>query len=152
MFYQEVVEEDDMGDIKFLSEKAFKTQLVTANGTRTTNGVITSITAASGKDLYIGEITVGLIKSGTPILSDVSFNANLVVDGTIEETISVAGDEVGGGYELTGKFTFKGFVTTTKTISVDVVLETRLGTFSGEGTATATMTCFEVSTGADPTL
>lgn len=81
----------DMGDIEFLGIKEFDGKVRKNKGTKTSTGAgdLVSLTANTGKDMYLAEAEISLAGvSGTINTVQV----DLVINGTVEETAVIATD------------------------------------------------------------
>lgn len=92
------------GDLNFLKEKADSGDLVFATGSRTTTGVITSYTPATGKTFYLVGASwfLGSTSSNTLAFDVVQVRNNAVVRDTIGGSIWAAS---GGGGSYTNRAT-----------------------------------------------
>lgn len=146
------VEEDgiDMGDIQYLAIKEFDGKLVKNNGTLTIAGTLATLTAAGGKDMYLGRAKVNY--KGSTVLGSEGAIIDLTINGTVVETaefISITAGPASASGMVSDSYEFKNIghkVTTTQIIKLEVRSVT--GTVSLEGF----VECFQEDTGTTPEI
>jgi len=138
------------GDIAFLSKKTFGGKLVTNTGEQADGGTgnTATLTASSGKDLYLAKakVTVRMDAATSLIVGEVTLVVNSVIkDRWVFSGSAEAG--VGGTTgELQHEFAVQGVkVAATQTIVIDVVAS------DADYDITGTLVGFEETTGDDPT-
>lgn len=133
----------DMGDIEYLLIKAFDGKKVESIANSQSNGVITSLTASTGKDMYLAVATASVFQDDTTSLLEAA-GVSLVVNGTVVERGFVGGDN---SLASSVNFKWRGFVTTGQVISINIdVLDFLAHPIS------ATLICFEENTGDSPQI
>jgi len=127
-----------LSDIEFLSIKEFDGKLVKNDSVRTTVGDLATLTASSGKDMYVGTATI----SGYDIVNNAVSVVVLKINGTeVERFTHVASTE---DNNFTYEFKTKGKVAATEIIKIEWITEGDTGTIAGA------IQCFEETTGASP--
>lgn len=130
------------GDLQFLSHKEFDGKIRTNEGTLTASGTLCTLTANTGKDMYIVRAKISMRATG----SDFNAIVELRLDGTVIETYRT-GYLVGIGNAMQYEFVNMG----QKVLAGEIiVLEATV--FGGAGTEDieGTLECFEEDTGASP--
>lgn len=136
-----------LSDIEYLAIKEFDSKLVKADGDITATGDIASLTASSGKDMYLASAKCVVYSEG--VNASVSFTIVLKVNGTVEETfrgflgLDSATTDGTGDYQY--EFNLKGAkVAATEIIKIEAtVLGANIGV-AGE------LMCIEETTGESP--
>jgi len=141
-----------LSDIEYLSIKEFGSKLVKNDGSLSATGDLCSITAASGKDMYLASAKIN-VYAETDNIDDRSITVVLKAGAAGSETIvetfdMILGRDSSGTNGVAGRsyeFNLKGIkVTTTQNIQLEVtVIEAGVGV-NGQ------LTCFEEATGATP--
>ena len=137
----------DMDDIEYLSIKDFNSKLRSNDSVRTTTGVLATLTANTGKDMYLASaiISCGSTSAGTPSgLYTVQLRVNSVVVETGYVYITGVSDNGWNKYE----FAFKGKVTTGQVIDLNVSRAVSVTTTEVSGS----IQCFEEDTGTTPQI
>jgi len=144
----------DVGDIEFLSKKEFDGKLVKADGSATTVSTIITLTASSGKDLYLARARVTAIDTDTGTSLDhvtVILKQDTTVIGTWQAgfgTNSGSSTNIGTGI-IVAKYDFAitGVkVAATKTFTIEISATT------GNPTVYAELLGFEETTGETPVI
>jgi len=133
-----------LSDIEYLSIKEFDGKLVQNDGTRTTTGDLATLTAGSGKDMYLASAKIIVVDDDVNNVK--SAIITLDVNGVVLATA-----ELGGTSETQGSFIYefatKGFkVAATEIIKLEVTANTGTADVYGE------LICFEEDTGASPAV
>ena len=142
-----------LSDIMFLAVKEYNgggtSKLFTDEGTLSATGDLASITASSGKDLYLAKAKVsarhetGATGTATGIV-ELNANGTIVATYSVELVQGVAGEgQTSDNYE----FAVSGIkVTTGQIIKLEVVTIDAQLEINGE------LICWEETTGADPAI
>jgi len=129
-----------LSDIEYLSIKEFGSKLVQNDGTRTTAGDLCTLTASSGKDMYLAGAKINFRSLATPPSITVTLDVDTVVIETAELELTDTSES--GDYE----FVSKGFkVAATKVIKLEV---TAIASMDVQGQ----LICFEETTGESPAI
>ena len=141
-----------LSDIEYLSIKEFDSKLVQADGTATATGDLASLTASSGKDMYLAKARINVGYTGATGLNEVGANIVLKVNGTVVETVnarfirsSVEIDSV-----MTYNYDFSNIgqkVAATEIIKLEVI-----SISSTSITVAGALVCFEETTGDSPAI
>ena len=137
--------EKDMGDIIDLAIKEFEGKTVKNNFFRSTSGTLATLTADTGKDMYLAVAEGTIATSLTTTVVD-QVTVDLVVNSVTVESISVLVDV--NSRLSPYKFKFSGKVTTGQTISI----EATIGTAGSAMQMTGNLECFEEDTGNTPAI
>jgi len=132
-----------LSDIEYLSIKEFDGKLVQNDSTRTTTGDLATLTASSGKDMYLA---IARVDVGTTDNTVDDTLVRLLINGTVIEAVRFELDGDGIGWS---SFTFasKGFkVAATQIIKLEVI---NIGT---NHLVEGTLICFEEATGESPQI
>ena len=144
------VDSKSSSDVSFLMKKEFNGDLVTNESRRTTTGTLATLTASSGKDMYIARAKVVFVLEG---LNDFSFldTVELQINSVVVETAlsSMGMASGGGGTNSTVIYEFKnvGY----KVIATQVI-RLQATVLNANTTLEGFVECIEVDTGVDPTL
>lgn len=133
-----------LSDIEFLAKKEFDGKLVTDEGTRTTTGDIATLTANTGKDMYLAKAKFSIETTNTGIQRAI---VELKVNAVIKATASVILQAGAGTTVESYEFITSGLkVIATQIIKIEAItLQTGL-TINGE------LVCFEETTGETPVI
>jgi len=142
-----------LSDIEFLSIKEFDGKLVTDEGGRTTVGDIATLTANSGKDLYLAKAKVSIFFQTTDNIPR-TFTIDLKVNGVTKATWThEALNSVQAGSErttdLNGQYEFPIIglkVAATQIIKLELITIDTAGGVEGQ------LICFEETTGESPQI
>ena len=138
----------EMGDIEYLSKKEFDGKLRINDGELSTVGDIATLTANTGKDMYLGVATctfLGINSAGAE--ATVVLKVNGVEVERVNFQSSGAGATQPNGM-TSDSYEFKTVgtkVVATQIIKIELITEI-------SATVSATLECFEEDTGADPTI
>ena len=134
----------EMGDLEYLSKKEFDGKARFAKGQLTNNitGDLASLTANTGKDMYIAKATVNLKSDGAA--GEVT--ANLVINGVIVETY----EQVFNDNNSTGMAWYE-FKNIGQKVAAGQIIKLEV-TFNAVMVINGVIKCFEEDTGADPTI
>lgn len=128
------------GSLGFLAKKEFEGKLRQADGSLTTTGDLATLTANSGKDMYLASAscTITGITNGTVVLK---------INGVIVSTFQTGAQVSGGSGDYTESYYFPiGFkVAATQIIKLECTALSASSAVSGQ------IQCFEETTGANPT-
>lgn len=133
-----------VSDIMFLAKKEFDSKLKTDEGTLSATGDLCTITASSGKDLYLGKAKVSIrMESNTALAGAIiELKANGVIMATWAAEIELDGDS-SNSYE----FVISGIkVAATQIIKLEAV------TVDADVEVNGELVCFEETTGATPVI
>ena len=137
-----------LSDIEFLSKKEFDGKLRTTEAFSTATGDLVTLTANSGKDMYLAraKVTLYLSSGGTSSSDKIELSAN----GTVIETIttSLRNDSTNGAATY-HTYEFKNIglkVAATQIIKVEIIA------LDSETEVEGFLSCFEETTGEDPTI
>ena len=135
-----------MGDLSLLLLKEFEGKLLFSRSTRTTVGTLGSITASTGKDLYIVSAKITLFLDTIPGegLSTIFLQINGVVVEILRAKMIVSS---GSASASTYSYEFKSMghkVTAGQTINIQVSV------IDADITAEGMIQCFEEDTGVSP--
>jgi len=130
-----------LSDIEYLSIKEFDGKLVQNDAqTRTTTGDLCTLTASSGKDMYLAKAKI----QGKTTATNSAVTIQLKVNGVVFEELILLDLAVGDPVEF--EFVSVGFkVAATQIIKLEV---TAITTISVNGQ----LICFEEDTGASPAV
>ena len=135
------------GSLGFISKKAFQGKTRQNDGILTTTGTLATLTANSGKDMYLASAKCSLMQDDdTGTINNAQID--LTVNGTIVESyVFYTAHGTGRGHSGTGpyEFTWKGFVDATQVIKLEVA------TLSTAFTVAGHIQCWEETDGVDPT-
>jgi len=143
-----------LSDIEYMSIKEFDGKVVTNEGFKSTTGDLATLTAASGKDMYLASAKV-IFYLNTDAAIDQTSKIELKVNGTVKETARVSlTNEVFSASSRTGansmfSYEFKNIglkVATTQIIKLEVVAIDTQTDIEGY------LTCFEEATGETPQI
>jgi len=138
-----------LSDIMFLAKKEFDGKLVTDEGFNSVAGDLATLTASSGKDMYIARAKVVFFSNAIGTVSAVADEVNLQINGTVVETVKYSYDNVGEGGVLAFAYDFKNIgykVAATQIIKLEVI------TLDAETDVEGFIECFEETTGATPVI
>jgi len=128
-----------LSDIEFLAIKEFDGKLRSNEGALAANGTLCTLTANTGKDMYIARAKVilrGASKTGT---------AELTVNGTVVETVDLAT----GSSSINTEYEFKNVghkVAATEIIKIEITASSATPVYEGF------IECFEEDTGESPQI
>ena len=148
------VVEKTLSDIEFLSKKAFDGKLKTNEGTKAdgATGDLATITASSGKDMYLAKAKVSARMDATNTSNQltVELKVNGIVKATWESKVtdvSNVSDRGGASSHDNYEFVLSGLkVTAGQIIKLEVISSGSDTDISGE------LVCFEEPTGGDKTI
>jgi hypothetical protein len=137
-----------MSDILFLSVKEFAGKLVKNEGAATGTGTLATLTASSGKDMYLARAQVvfamDTLVSSTSLLNKIE----LQVNGTVVETALHSHlQSSGGGATVAFAYDFRNIghsVAATQVIKLEVI------TLDADVTVEGFVECYEEPTGVSP--
>lgn len=141
-----------LSDIEFLSKKEFDSKLVTNTGQQADGGTgnTATLTASSGKDLYLAKahVTVRVDQTTNLLAGEVTLVANGVIKDRWEFSGSHPGNtDAGAVLVMDHDFIVQGVkVAATQTIVIDVVLSGLAFDIQG------TLVGFEETTGETPVI
>jgi len=138
-----------VSDIEYLSIKESDGKLVTNNNTRTSVGDGATLTAGSGKDLYLAKARVNFTSSVAGGTSTIALKVNGVIKEEIATLSSgqISGGSGGGFWNYEYKFAVAGLkVAATQIIKIEV---TALGS---NHKINSVLVGFEEDTGVDPRI
>jgi len=132
-----------LSDIEYLSIKEFDGKLVKNMGAqRTTAGTLATLTASSGKDMYLARASVALHYDGTGTPGTV---IELQINGTAVETLDYDARNI-GNEQFTHYFTNIGHkVAATQAIRIEVIS-------TANTVIEGFVECFEETTGDSPAI
>jgi len=132
-----------LSDIEFLSIKEFDGKIVSNEGSRTTTGDLATLTASSGKDMYLAKAK---IVANVTDASNTDLDIELKVNGVIKETCKI--DLINSGTtSFEYEFAITGLkVAATQIIKLEVITITAISEVSG------VLECFEETTGESPAV
>ena len=139
-----------LSDIEFLSIKTFGSKIVTDENPLSTTGDLATLTASSGKDMYLAAAKVVFYMNATDGQST-GDQVDLLVNGTVVETARASLARSSGitGADSTVVYEFKNVglkVAATQIIKLEVIAID--ATTDVEGF----LTCFEEATGESPAI
>ena len=142
------VGDTDMGDIEFLAIKEFDGKLVKNDNSVTANGTLATLTASSGKDMYLASSKCSIKMSNTTGTTQGAI-VSLTINGTVVEIIrfNQVNNSLSGVSTQWGAYEFKSIghkVAATQIIKLEVT------SFSGTPTVYGFIECFEETTGETP--
>lgn len=112
-----------LSDIEYLAVKEFGGKTRQVDGTATATGTLATITANSGKDMYLSgaKISIGHNNSGATLVFGLT-QVDLTINGTVVEScVRSSLTTSGGGMEVTYEFNTKGVkVAATEIIKLEV--------------------------------
>ena len=143
-------EKKRLSDIEFLAKKEFDGKLVRNEGTKSAVGTLCTLTASSGKDMYIARAKC-IFHANTAIgFEEVANKVELQLNGIVFETAIISMEFGSGGGSVGAiEYDFKnigGKVAATQVIKLEVI--TMTGSVDVEGF----VECFEETTGASPVI
>ena len=145
VFYLEQFGGKEMGDIEYLAIKEFDGKTRKDFSFRSTSGTLATLTAATGKDMYVAvaEGSIGTARTDAPVES---ITVELKLNGTTIEEYNILVDNLTRFTDF--KFKFSGKVTTGQIILIEATL-------NGPGVAmqmSGNLECFEEDTGTTPAI
>ena len=135
-----------LSDIMFLAKKEFDGKLKTDEGTISATGDIASITASSGKDLYLAKakVSIRLESGGTAGGAIVELKVNGVIKATWAGELLISSGEA-AHHNSVYEFVVSGLkVTATQIIKIEAV------TVDADIEVNGELICFEEDTGVNP--
>ena len=139
-----------LSDIEFLAKKEFDGKLVTNEGTLSVTGDLATLTANTGKDMYIARAKVTFYSNAGSTSASFADQAVLRINGVIVETARFGFVRSGGGDGvLSYDYEFKNIgqkVTATQIIKLEVI------TLDTETDIEGFIECFEETTGETPVI
>lgn len=138
-----------LSDIEYLAIKEFDGKLVKNEGTLSATGTLATLTASSGKDMYIAraKVTFYVNALGTP--ESVADTVELQLDGTPIETAIFSFDASSEGGVLTFSYSFENIghkVAATKAIRLECTV------LDADTDIEGFVECFEETTGESPAV
>ena len=143
------IKKKKLSDIEFLAIKEFDGKLKKNEGFLSTTGDLATLTASSGKDMYLARAKINWV-SNTGVASFQAVEAVLKVNGVVVETTKhlYIGNSV-DAMNTTVNYEFKNIghkVAATQIIKIEII--TLPATMDAEGF----IECFEEATGASPAV
>ncbi len=141
-----------LSDIEYLAIKEFDGKLVTNTGEQADGGTgnTATLTASSGKDLYLAKasVTVRLDALSSLIVGEITLVANsVVIDRWEFSALNEGSTSASAAFDLQHDFTVAGIkVAATQTIVIDVVAS------NADFDITGTLVGIEETTGASPAI
>ena len=135
-----------LSDIEYLAIKEFGGKLVYNDNTLTAAGDLATLTASSGKDMYLAfaQVNVSITTAGTRTIT-VTLNVDTVVQDTVFFTLLSGSGSEGDGWK-SYKFPIGFKVAATKVIKLEVTAQDSGITSYGE------IQCIEETTGESPAV
>jgi len=147
----EDLETDNLSDIMFLATKEFDSKLRSNEGAVTTTGDLATLTAASGKDMYLASAKVNILRSDVAVVGQADVKVELKLNGVIIETWSANNiwntDLVNISNDYEFKIGIGQKVTTGQIIKLEVITND-----GNDANFEGSISCFEEDTGATPRL
>ena len=139
------------GDLALLLKKEFDGKLITAEGTRTTSGDIATITAASGKDMYLAKAKCSVRLTGVDTLANVfvELKANAVIKATWSVRPHMGANAQ--GFAGTNSFNYEFVMSGLKVLATEII-KLEAVTVDANVEVNGELVCLEEDTGADPIL
>lgn len=139
-----------LSDLEFISIKEFEGKVRTAYGTLSATGDLVSLTANTGKDMYLASAKINVFFIGANSGNQVA-NVELKLNGVTMESSHQRGGRSNSGVDGTGHrdylFNLKGIkVLAGQIIKLEVIT---LGTITD---VNGQLTCFEEDTGSTPAI
>ncbi len=136
-----------LSDIEFLSIKEFNSKLVENQSSRTTTGVLATLTASSGKDLYLAGAKVSVKRTAVGS-GDTAITVQLQVNAVVQETFvcHLASNGLADLHEVY-EFKLKGV----KVLTTEVI-KLQLTAIGSETTVAGMIQGFEEDTGKTPQI
>lgn len=141
------------GDIAFLAKKEFDGKLRENEGSRSTIGTLATLTATSGKDMYLAKAKVNVFQNSNTAPTTVSANitielqANGIVQETYQTILPWDTNPTFSPPNANYEFVISGIkVSATQVIKLEV---TAIGV---DVDVEGVITCFEETTGEDPSV
>ena len=132
-----------LSDIEFLAIKEFDGKLKQSDGSIFATGDVATITASSGKDMYLARAKITISSTST---AGTSSTVVLKVNGTVVGTTVARLDDTSNGTYVY-EFASSGLkVAATEIIKIEVTIYGTNQTISGE------LICFEETTGESPQI
>ena len=142
-----------ISDIMFLAKKEFDGKLKTAEGTLSVAGDLATLTASSGKDMYLAKAYVSATTENADTAAEVSVTIELKVNGVIKGTWRAQitdrklTNESRASSSVNYQFAMTGIkVAATQIIKLEVIQVGALIEANGE------LVCFEETTGETPVI
>ena len=140
----------DVGDIEFLSKKEFDGKLVENEGTRTTTGDLATLTASSGKDMYLAKAKVSATTVAESFDEDIIIE--LKVNGVIKETWATNLNRTSGGVGKSAADEYE-FATSGIKVAATQIIKLEVVTITATSVqANGVIVCFEETTGETPVI
>ena len=154
IFYLEVTkpeQQQDMGDIEFLSIKEFDGKLRSDEGSLSATGDLATLTATLGKDMYIARAKVVFFAITSSSFNSLADEVVLKLNGTVIETSkeSQGVESISLRASNTVEYEFKNIgkkVAAGETIKLEVI------TLSASVDVEGFIECFEEDTGTTPQI
>jgi len=134
-----------LSDLEYIAKKEFDGKVVTNEGVKTTTGTLATLTASSGKDMYVLKAKC-MFSSDNVSGSSTLDKVELQLNGTVVETALFS--YVGG---TSGTFYFDyEFKNVGKKVIATEVIKLEVITLDADVTVEGFITCIEEPTGASP--
>ena len=139
-----------MSDIEFLAKKEFDGKLRTAEGTLTATGDLATITANSGKDMYLAKTKVSVRQTTSDRASRtviVELKVNAVIKSTWSCDLNAQSTTIGATSSIGYEFVLSGVkVAATQIIKLEVI------TIDADMEVNGELVVFEETTGETPVI
>lgn len=141
-----------LSDIEFLSIKEFDGKLRQSDGIRTTTGDIATLTATSGKDMYVGKAIINAANLGSGANVDQTITVALKLNAVTVETHSVEFVRGTARSDALLAQTIE-FISIGQKVAATQIIKLELITADTTNvTVTGTLVCFEETTGDSPQI
>ncbi len=145
------VGDTDMGDIEYLAIKEFDGKLRSDEGFLSATGDLATLTANTGKDMYLARAKVTYFSNDVNAANDIAAEIVLKINGTIIETVKntwTVGTTSDGG-ELTFDYEFKN---TSHKVLAGQIIKLEVISIGAETDVEGFIECFEEDTGDSPQI
>ena len=146
------IKKKKLSDIEYLAIKEFEGKLVYDDGQVTTTGDLATLTASSGKDMYIAKAKVSVMPN--TLASGLSpYLVELKINGVTEESFNgVMEADTGVDYAEQGNRQYE-FINIGRKVAATQIIKLEVITNTGnDQTFEGSIVCFEETTGESPAV
>jgi len=143
-------EEEDVGDIEYLATKEFDGKLRENAGTLSAAGTLATLTATSGKDMYLAKAKVILHRLNVNQNAE-NADVDLVINGLVQETAILTTNQPATGGGGTGTTIYE-FILSGVKVAATQIIKLELNSITANVDIEGIITVFEEDTGTTPRL
>jgi hypothetical protein len=139
-----------LSDMMFLAKKEFDGKLVEDEGTLSVTGDLCSLTASTGKDMYLASAKISIFNETDNTGND-AITVVLKVNDVIKETYTVRTGSSTGGTNVSGQDNYEFNLKGVKVLATEII-KLEVTSIDANVGANGQLTCFEEDTDADPSI